>query len=137
MVQVLRIPQESSLSPARWEFVNGLWRHYTAAGRPTLEEIAKRIGELNEDKDSAGGTSSTETIRRMLKGTTVPPKWPTARSALRALCSLAGYDAQERGTDHFGDEDPSPEEELRWAWNRALDDPLGGKPKPPADPWGQ
>lgn len=127
MVQVLRKPEESSLSPARWDFVKELWIHHDAAGRPKVDLIFDKIRELNETGET-GGTGSTETIRRMLRGLTVSPNWGTTRAVLCALCSLAGYDPQKPQENHFGDEYPSPEEKLREVWSLALDDPHRGKP---------
>jgi hypothetical protein len=139
VVRVLRKPEESTLSTPRWEFVNGLWDYFEAAGRPTLEEISAAI-KVENDGNETGGTGSTETIRRMLKGTTVPPRWRTARAVLRALCRLAGLDPDKPTENHYGDEYPSPEERFRGLWNAALNDPRNGQPNPVAQPqrggWG-
>lgn len=137
MVQILRKPPEDSLSPARWEFVKELWVHYEAAGRPTLDAIADNIDTVNF-VHGTDGNASTETIRRMLRGLTVPAHWSTAQVAIFSLCDLAGYNPKEERENHFGDEHPSPEEHLRGLWNKALDDPNRGKPFKRAldDPWG-
>lgn len=127
MVQVLRKPVESSLSPLRWKFVEELWSHHVAAGRPKLGLIADRIRDLNEIDDT-GGTASTETIRKMFKGLTVPVNWPTVRATLYVLSSIAGYDPKQPQESWHGDEIPSLEDDLRRAWSRALDDPLRGRP---------
>lgn len=130
MVQVLRKPQESSLSPARWEFVKELWFHHEAAGRPKLDLIMQGIKVFNEMHET-GGTASTETIRKMLKGETVPVEWSRVRATLYALCEMAGTDPT-KPTEVYGyGEVPSTEEELRRLWGQALDDPLRGKPAPP------
>src|SRR5260370_6364966 len=121
MVHILRKPTEDSLSPARWDFVRELWVHYEAAGRPTLDAIAGKIDTVNSAYET-DGTASAETIRRMLRGLTVPAHWSTAQVALFSLCDLAGYSPKEERENHFGDEYPSPEEYLRGAWNKALDD---------------
>lgn len=137
MVQVLRKPQESSLSEARWEFVDELWYHHEAAGRPNLEKIKKAIDVFNE-KNLTGGTCSTETIRKMLKGETVPVDWSRARATLYVLCEMAGTDPKDCPQDGSYDP-PTHEENLRRLWSRALDDPLRGKPAPQPkrpDPWG-
>lgn len=132
VVQVLRKPEEKSLSPARWKFVDELWDHHEAAGRPTLAVIAERIRSLNEVNDT-GGTASTETIRKMFKGLTVPVHWPTVRATLYVLGSMAGHDPKAPRENWHGDECDSFEDSLRKAWSRALDDPLRGKP---AGGWG-
>lgn len=127
MVQILRKPQKSSLSPARWEFVDELWIHHEAAGRPKVELIVDGVRALNEVNET-GGTVSTETIRRMLKGETVPVHWSRVRAALFVLCGMAGYDPQKPRENDFGDDYPSHEENLRRLWSQALDDPHRGKP---------
>ena len=129
MVQVLRKPQESSLSEARWQFVNELWFHHEAAGRPKLELIMRGIEVFNE-KNGTGGTASTETIRKMLKGATVPVDWSRVRATLYVLCEMAGTDPKEYAEDG-GYDPPTHEENLRRLWSRALDDPQRGEPAPP------
>jgi len=113
---VLRKPDEAALSPARWRFVWVLWNYHEAAGRPTLDVIASTLQ-------------------------TVPPKWLTARSVLRALCHMSSIDPAKQVSYHFGDDLSSPEEDLREVWGKALDDPLRGKPAPRrpnlADPWNE
>ena len=129
MVQVLRKPQESSLSEERWQFVNELWFHHEAAGRPKLELIMRGIEVFNE-KNLTGGTASTETIRKMLKGQTVPVDWSRVRATLYVLCGMAGTDPKGYPEDS-GYDPPTYEENLRRLWSRALDDPQRGKPAPP------
>lgn len=135
MVQVLRKPQESSLSQVRWQFVNELWFHHEAAGRPKLESIMRGIDVFNEkNPTNGGGTASTETIRKMLKGTTVPVNWARVRATLYVLCEMAGTDPKEYPEGGGGYDPPTHEENLRHLWSRALDDPQRGKPAPPSPP---
>ncbi len=130
VVQVLRKPQESTLSPARWEFVKELWFHYEAAGRPKLDAIMEGIRVFNEKTDT-GGTASTETIRKMLKGETVPVDWSRVQATLYVLCEMAGTDPNQPTEVYGYGDNPSAEQDLRRLWNQALDDPLRGKPVPP------
>ena len=130
MVQVLRKPQESSLSPARWEFVKELWFHYEAAGRPKLDVIMQAIKVLNE-RNETGGTASTETIRKMFKGETVPVDWSRVRATLYVLCEMAGTDPKQPTEVYGYGDNPSAEQDLRDVSGEALDDPLRGKPTPP------
>ena len=127
VVQVLRKPEEKSLSPARWKFVDELWGHHEAAGRLKLALIVEAIRDLNEVNDT-GGTASTETIRKMFKGLTVPVHWPTVQATLYVLSSMAGYDPKAPRESWHGDEYDSFEDSLRKVWSKALDDPLRGKP---------
>ncbi|WP_459160154.1 hypothetical protein [Salinifilum ghardaiensis] len=60
-------------------------RWYSVAGRPTLRELAAAI---RADHDHEG-TASEETIRRILKGLTVP-RWPTVKAVLEELCRRNG-----------------------------------------------
>lgn len=140
MVQVLRKPQKSSLSEARWEFVDELWIHHEAAGRPKLETIMGAIKVFNERNLTGGGTASTETIRKMLKGKTVPVDWTRVRATLYVLCEMAGTDPKEY-PEGGGYDPPTYEENLRRLWSGALDDPSRGEPPPKrpggdSDPWG-
>jgi hypothetical protein len=103
------------------EFVLELFALYREAHRPTLREISHKI----EHRDSRA-TASTETIRRMLRGTTVP-SWPIVESVFYALCELGNVDPD---SGRYGDDD-SRREMIEYRWNRALDHPL---PKSAAEP---
>lgn len=82
----MQMPDKESLpeGPHR-DFVELLFDYYRLARRPTLEKICNQV----RSKDRAG-TASRETIRRMLRGVTVPPNWQTVEVVFIALCELAG-----------------------------------------------
>ena len=108
------------------DFVWLLFFFYRAAHRPTLREISDRIR-----KSDLPGTASTETIRRMLHGTTVPANWETVEAVLEVLCDLAG-----RGPDSrlmYQGDDGTRRGHLERLWHRALDEP--GYYQPARDPW--
>jgi hypothetical protein len=116
MAPVLRMPPESELadSPLR-DFVELLFVFYRAARRPTLRQISKAI----ENADCAG-TASTETVRRMLRGTTVPPNWETVNAVLEGLCALANW-APDGEWSYLGRQG-SPRSHLLRRWHRAIDE---------------
>lgn len=124
------MPSEAELPRgARRDFVQELFAYYRAAGRPTLRQLSDQILSNEERK----GTASRETIRRMLRGDTVPPQWLTVEALFLALCAMAG---RSPGDPHPNDDDPwaktlSNHEYLRHLWNEALDDPgVGETPQP-------
>jgi hypothetical protein len=130
---------ELPAGPVR-DFVDILFTLYRAARRPTLEDISKHILE--------GGypaTASKETIRKMLRGTTIPTHWETVETVIRALCDLADIDPERTMT--MGRRTGRP---MYWAeeiWHQVLDQPaprsaapwLGDPddpgPRYPDDPW--
>ena len=68
MARTMRMPSEADLPPgAVRDFVHLLFYFYRQAHRPKLREISDLI-----KKSDLPGTASTETIRRMLPGTTFP-----------------------------------------------------------------
>jgi hypothetical protein len=113
----MRKPSPEELPPGYVrDFVDLLFYFYQAAHRPTLRQISDRIRN-----DDLPGTASTETIRKMLHGTTVPANWETVTAVLQALTAMAGRD---------------PDAHMRWdgkegssfwllenLWHRALDEP--------------
>ncbi|MFF3720713.1 hypothetical protein [Streptomyces prasinus] len=139
MAQVLRMPSTMELPEGpRRQFVEELFSHYRDAGRPTLRVIADEI-DANPEFDAF--TASRETIRKMLRGKTVPLSWAVVDGVLTVLCTRAGVapDA-ERWTDSSTGEPISHRQSLRYLWNEAIDAP----PPPPArssgwggqdDPW--
>ena len=130
MSRTLRIPDEAELpSGTVRDFVELLFYFYRTARRPTLRAISEWIR-----KNDLPGTASTETIRRMLRGTTVPSHWETVEAVLDALSAMSGR---------------TPNVSLRWdgrpgtrsshlerLWHRALDNPglYYGEPEPEPEP---
>jgi hypothetical protein len=99
-----------------------------------LREISDRIRRSDLPR-----TASTETIRRMLRGTTVPASWDTVYTVLYVLCELAGRTPDSLLT-HDGTEGRAGWH-LERLWHEALDDPTpryaqreSGYQPPPA-PW--
>jgi hypothetical protein len=116
VARVLRMPSEAELEPGTVrDFVELLFAVYRAADRPTLREISKAV----EDGDYRG-TASTETVRRMLRGDSVP-RWETVEAVFEALCNLAGWDPDGQwkidGNPGVG------RTVMKRRWNRALDEP--------------
>lgn len=128
------MPSEAELprGPVR-DFVAVLFRLYREARRPPLREISGTI----QRRDDLRGTASTETIRRMLRGATVPPHWDTIEAVLIGLCDMAGTDpnALRPGGERDEYDLPTRREELEEAWHRALDEPAGRYPVQANDPW--
>lgn len=128
MGRVLRMPSESELPRgARRNFTEDLFSLYKEARRPGLREISAAV------PDDSPGTASTETIRRILRGKTVPVHWQTVDAVFTALCLLAGVDPDEDIGDNF--ETATRREVVERAWHQALDDP-GHAARPINDPWG-
>jgi hypothetical protein len=128
MARVLRMPAASEIrSREVRSFVELLFELYRQARRPPLRRISAEA-----ERSSADGTASTETIRRMLRGITIPSNWGTVEAVLLGLCSLAGRDPDEQ---YDSDSHMSLKEEVEWRWNQALDH--GGERLSPAqaDPW--
>ncbi|MFC8835949.1 hypothetical protein ACFT8V_22570 [Streptomyces griseoincarnatus] len=133
MAQVLRMPTEAELpSGPRRRFVEALFSYYRDAGRPPLRTIADEIaGKPQYD----AFTVSRETIRKMLRGTTVPLSWAVVSAVLTVLCERAFVDPDEEyHVGGFGDGMTSRRQELRDLWNDALDAPPPS-PLPPSG-WG-
>lgn len=144
MSRMLKMPSEAELpdGPHR-RFVEELFVHYRAASRPTLREIAKWIKD-HQDAQDLRGTASTETIRRVMNGTSVP-RWFTVETILEALCGLAGRSTDEERSPDDEWSSFTFKDELRQRWNAVIDQPekdlaeLPPRPKPPQpsenDPW--
>lgn len=102
----------------RCDFVENLFVYLRRANRPTLQAISDRLRERND----LAGTASKETIRKMLRGETVPQRWENAEAVFLVLCELAGVVP----TDLVGDEGfdlLTHLEQYHELWNRALDAP--------------
>lgn len=123
------MPSESELPRGpRRDFVAELFDSYRAAGRPTLTEISDRLAQ----HDELTGMASRETIRRMLRGTTVS-RWATVEAVFLVLCELAGRHPEESRYPDDINGSVSCREMLELAWNNAVDaDPLA---RPLPDPW--
>lgn len=136
MGQDIRMPSERELPDgARRAFVEELFEHYRAANRPTLREIHDVVVKARDELDlKGGGTASTETIRRTLKGLTVP-RWPAVYAIAVALAKLSGRSLEDPKSDHFGKK-TSYVAALNQRWNDARDeDPTPPVPEPVIDPW--
>jgi hypothetical protein len=115
------------------DFVHILVWLYQKAHCPALREISDEIR-----KRDLRGTASTETIRRMLNGTTVPRRWQIVEAVYLVLCDLAGRHPE----DHIGIDDRymSIERHVEDTWQKALLNPhlryRDPEPEPaPLDPW--
>lgn len=129
MAQVLRMPTEVEVPRgARRDFIEQLFSLYREAHRPGLREISRAI------PDEAPGTASTETIRRMLRGTSVPSRWETVDAVLTALCQLAGVGPDADISDGRGDA-MTRREVIEHAWHEALDNPEPRHRYGDTDPW--
>lgn len=117
MARVLRMPTTEDLPPGTVrDFVELLFAIYRAAHRPTLREISSAAA-----KGDHRGTASTETVRRMLRGDTVPAHWETVEAVVEALCALASWDA-DGPWKYEGHTTSARKHALRY-WHRALDEP--------------
>ena len=117
MPRALRIPSEADLPPGTVrDFVLLLHVIYREAHRPTLRTISKAI----RDSDYRA-TASTETVRRMLRGETIPANWETVEAVLGGLCELANWDPD--GMWLYQGAESSAREHLLRAWHHALDAP--------------
>jgi hypothetical protein len=111
------MPSETELPPGTVrDFVRFLFELFRAADRPTLETISDKVA----DSDYAG-TASRETVRRMLRGQSVPAQWPTAESVFLALCDLAGADPDDDW--QFDGVDGTCRNFMKSLWNAAIDEP--------------
>jgi hypothetical protein len=128
MPRIIKMPTEDELpAGSARDFVELLFRLYRAAHRPTLETISLHIRD--------GGfiaTASKETLRKMLRGTTIPAKWPTVATVVVALCELADWDPDGSTTMTYADGRQVQGSIMGHAdelWHRALDEP--GRSNPP------
>lgn len=118
MSRTMRMPSEKALPPGSVrDFVELLFRLYRMAHRPALRTISEAIRR----SDHLKGTASTETIRRMLRGTTVPANWSTVEAVYLTLCELAGWDSST--VVEFYGRQASVQSHIEKAWHEALDSP--------------
>jgi hypothetical protein len=131
MVQVLRMPSEAELPRGpRRDFTDQLFSLYKEAHRPGLRAISSAI-PMN-----ATATASVETIRRILRGISVPVRWDTVNVVLAALCELAGVDPDIDIGGRYDDDPVTRRQLVEQAWHEALDNPGGKKQaRPVDDPW--
>ena len=117
------------------DFVELLLGLYQRAHCPALREISDEIRK----RDDLRGTASTETIRRMLNGTTVPRRWQIVEAVYLVLYDLA----QLKPGDliHFHDRYESIKRHIEDAWQNALINPHlrypDPEPEPEPDPWSE
>jgi hypothetical protein len=125
MARSLRMPTSSEV-PSREvrSFVEVLFNLYRQARRPPLRRISAEV-----ERSDAHGTASPETIRRVLRGITVPSNWETVEAVLFGLCRIIGLSPD----DQYDEEaEWTLKEILEARWNEALDHPHGN---PSRDPW--
>jgi len=135
MPKDLRMPtvQELPEGPRR-AFVAEMFSYYRAGNRPTLAMISTRIRQ----HDALPGTASSETIRRILRGHTVPG-WNTVSSVFLVLCELSGISPDEDAYEDSGyggyqEQIPSRRAQLNQLWNEAKDSPPSVLPVPQQPP---
>jgi hypothetical protein len=132
VAQVLRMPSKAEL-PNKFarDFVEQLFSLYRDAHRPPLRTISRAIS----DSSDLPGTASTETIRRILRGLTVPAHWDTVYAVFAGLCQLANVSPDETAGDDYGGS--TRRESLEFAWHQALDNPVAprGYGQTADDPW--
>ncbi len=101
------------------DFVELLFMLYRDARRPPLRQISSEVNESGEDSQ----TASTETIRRMLHGKTIPPRLETVEAVAEALCRLAGGGIDLDSQFYYKNTDSTLRGHLERTWHRALDEP--------------
>jgi len=132
MPRIVRMPTLQELPKgARRDFVEAIFSIYKEAQRPALRDISNEI-----ERSDPAATASPETIRRMLRGTTVP-SWRIVNEVVLALCRMANVDPDAGGYD-----EPSRRELVESRWNDALDNPepervasSGYSARAESDPW--
>lgn len=134
MARIVRMPPKSELAdgPHR-EFVEELRRYYRAAGRPSLREVSRAIYGRAELKEV---TASQETIRRMLRGMTLPTDWDRIYAVFFVFCEMGDIDPEAERWDEssYGDTERNSQY-LRRLWDLALEAEPNPLPIPrPASP---
>ncbi len=124
------LPREADLprGPVR-DFVELLFWLYQRAHCPALREISDEIRK----RGNLRGTASTETIRRMLNGTTVPRRWQIVEAVYLVLCDLAGRHPEDKVSFHG--RLATIERHMEDVWQNALINPHERYPEPEPDPW--
>ncbi len=128
MSRSLRMPTLSEVqSQAVLSFVEVLFNLYRQARRPSVRRISAEV-----ERSEAHGTASPETVRRVLRGITVPSNWETAEAVLFGLCRIVGVSPDDQYEE---DQEWTLREVLEARWNQALDHPHGSTPS--RDPWSE
>jgi len=130
VARIVRMPSEAELPDGTVrDFAGVLFWLYQKAHRPALRDISEQIRK----NESLRGTASTETIRRMLRGTTVPANWAIVDAVFVTLCDMAGLEPGARLT--YKDVQRPIYRHVEDAWHQALDHPdWYWKPEPPQPP---
>lgn len=121
MARILRMPDTTELPDGpRREFVEELFRYYRKAGRPPLRIITDDIAETYD-----AFTASRETIRKMLRGKTVPVNWSVVDGVLTVLCARADIAPEAERWPHGRDAGyaATHRQHLRNLWDEALETP--------------
>jgi hypothetical protein len=132
------MPPQSELpkGPHR-DFVEELRRYYRAAGRPPLRKISRALEGRAELKET---TASQETVRRLLRGKTLPTDWDRVYAVFFVLCEMGDIDPEaERWDDRYNGEETNSQY-LKGLWDTALEEepdlPFLPRPgRPIEDPW--
>jgi hypothetical protein len=113
------MPSEKELPPGTVrDFVAFLFWLYRQAHRPALREISEAISRRD-----LPGTASPETVRRMLRGTTVPAHWETVEAVYLILCDLGGQGPSNKVRWEDDDEARTIRRHVEDRWHAALDNP--------------
>jgi hypothetical protein len=140
MARTMHMPTHAELPKGpRREFVEELRRYYRAAGRPPLRKISRAIEGRAELKEV---TASQETVRRMLRGRTLPTDWDRVFAVFFVLCEMGNINPEdERWEDSYNGSE-SNADYLKRLWDTALEEDPNPLPIPqPAgrgpveDPW--
>lgn len=91
---------------------------YRKAHRPALRDISEAIHR----NTNLRGTASPETIRRMLRGTTVPAPWETVEAVYLTFCGLAELDPDDEIV-YIEGTGKTVQDHVEDAWHEALDNP--------------
>jgi hypothetical protein len=120
MARIMRMPPESELpnGPHR-DFVEELRRYYRAAGRPPLRQVSRAIEGRADLKEI---TASQETVRRMLKGMSLPTDWDRVYAVFFVLCEMGNIAPHvDRWEDSSYNDPESNSEYLKRLWDDALE----------------
>jgi hypothetical protein len=120
MARTVRMPPQSELPKGpRREFVEELRRYYRAAGRPPLRKISRALEGRTELKEA---TASQETVRRLLRGKTLPTDWDRVYAVFFVLCEMGDIDPRaDRWEDRYSGEETNTEY-LQRLWDTALEE---------------
>jgi hypothetical protein len=136
MARTIPMPTTDELPDGpRREFVTELRRYWRAAGRPALRKISRAIEGRTDLKEV---TASQETIRRMLRGTTLPLERDRVYAVFHVLCEMGDIDPKaDRWDGRYDDDSETNWEYLHRLWDTALEEDADPAPLPrpaPAQP---